>query len=126
MTFWSSEYEDSDKRPRLSITFGVPKPAPYIVELENSLCEGESYDFRGTLITESGVYRDTSTTGCIDSIFIMEAVILPTATSELSEMICEGATYIFGEQTLTTSGIYHDTLPAGRRRLSLERTTFVW
>jgi hypothetical protein len=77
-----------------------------------SICAGSSYNFRGTVLTLPGTYRDTLTDviGTCDSIVILELSFRPTSTSAISASICSGTTYNFNGDILNTAGIYNDTL----------------
>lgn len=58
-----------------------------------TICEGDSYDFSGEQISDSGTFRDTSLTvnGC-DSITIVEINVLPEMEIVVQDLIgsCEG------------------------------------
>ena len=79
-----------------------------------SICEGDTYDFHGTLLDASGVYVDTLTAGngC-DSIVTLTLDVLPEFATPVSASICEGDTYDFHGTLLDASGVYVDTLTAG-------------
>ena len=76
-----------------------------------SICEGESYDFYGTLLTEAGTYYHTLTTihGC-DSTIALTLTVNPTYNIPTTASICQGGSYNFYEQTLTMAGTYYHTL----------------
>ncbi|MBK7426628.1 MAG: hypothetical protein IPI60_06185 [Saprospiraceae bacterium] len=75
------------------------------------ICDGESYDFNGTLLTIGGLYTDTLQTafGC-DSIENLTLTVHPIFSSDITAEICEGETYNFNGTLLTIGGIYSDSL----------------
>ncbi|MCO5279622.1 MAG: hypothetical protein M9931_01045, partial [Chitinophagales bacterium] len=79
--------------------------------INQSICQGQSYFFKGINLTQSGVYRDTLTAsnGC-DSIITLNLVVNNNSSSTLNQSICSGQSYNFNGQALTQSGIYYDTL----------------
>jgi len=76
-----------------------------------AVCEGESYDFYGRMLTEAGTYIDTviSLVAC-DTILTVDLNIIVESSSSESASICRGASYGFGGDMLTDAGIYYDTL----------------
>ena len=72
-----------------------------------SICEGDTYDFHGTLLDASGVYVDTLTAGngC-DSIVTLTLDVLPEFATPVSASICEGDIYDFHGTLLDASGVY--------------------
>jgi gliding motility-associated-like protein len=75
------------------------------------LCEGETYSFGSTVLSESGTYRDTLTSqsGC-DSIVELQLIVSPVYETTINAQICRGSTYSFMGQDLSESGIYVDSL----------------
>jgi len=87
----------------------IPPITEYI---SDSICEGDSYDFYGQFLTETGTYIDTLTavlTGC-DSIVTLNLTVNPVYNIPIFDSICEGDFYDFHGQFLTTTGTYIDTL----------------
>ena len=74
---------------------------------------GESYDFFGQTLTETGVYENTLTTihGC-DSVITLTLTVNPVYYVTINDSICQGESYDFFGQILTQSGDYHHTLQA--------------
>jgi hypothetical protein len=68
-----------------------------------------SYNFNGTTLTASGIYKDTLTNaaGC-DSIITLTLNMKSASSSSISASAC--GSYNFSGITLTSSGIYTDTL----------------
>ena len=78
LSFYTSDYEDATKHPKLEITYTVSSP----IIARDTICQGESYDFNGTILTESGTYLDTlqNSNGC-NSISTLELVVLDSSSS---------------------------------------------
>ena len=74
-----------------------------------SICEGESFDFNGQMLTTAGTYTDVlpAANGC-DSTVTLNLFVGQTSTTTLSETICAGDSFPFGGQTLTMAGTYQD------------------
>jgi len=81
-----------------------------------SICSNElPFLWRGKLILESGLYRDTLTDSeGRPSVIGLKVIVLPTARLEepILKSICEGSEYLFGSRILTQPGTYFDTLTA--------------
>ena len=99
----------------------------YVIESEATICDVESYYFRGKKLRHAGVYYDTLSTGegC-DSIYRLKLNVLPTMRVDTTyTQICINDTVHFGRQVITKSGVYYDTisvdsLHCGLRILVLE------
>ena len=83
----------------------------YQNELESTICKGEVYDFRGRLLTESGVYYDSIKTdyGC-DSVCRLTLHVLPSYLIPVYAEICHDQSYHFRGEELIAPGIYYDSL----------------
>ena len=84
----------------------------YIIESEATICDVESYYFRGKKLRHEGIYYDTLSTGqgC-DSIYRLKLNVLPTLRVDTTyTQICINDTVHFGRQVITQSGIYYDTI----------------
>jgi hypothetical protein len=83
----------------------------YFMQISESICEGDSYNFHGDLLTTIGIYYDTlqAISGC-DSVFELNLTVNPTYTIFETIEICQGDSYVFRGQTFTAAGIYWDTL----------------
>ena len=98
----------------------------YILESEATICDVETYNFRGKRLTHEGVYYDSlmAGRGC-DSIYKLTLHVLPTLRADTTYAeICIGDTMHFGPYAYTQSGIYYDTVSiddqhCGLRILSL-------
>ena len=84
----------------------------YVIETEATICDVESYNFRGKKLRHEGIYYDTLSTGqgC-DSIYRLKLNVLPTLRVDTTyTQICINDTVHFGRQVITQSGIYYDTI----------------
>ena len=93
------------------VTLNVYVPNNDVVELYDTICEGETYISevftRG--LTTSGHYTATSTSsfGC-DSNLVLHLTVVPV-NNPITVNICEGQSYNFAGTALTQSGVYTDT-----------------
>ena len=80
-------------------------------QLNETICEGNTFDFHGKLLTIADVYYDTlqSVFGC-DSIVELTLNVNPVYLTPLTETICEGNTFDFNGKLLTIADVYYDTL----------------
>jgi uncharacterized protein YegP (UPF0339 family) len=78
---------------------------------EATICAGETFDFNGLSLTESGVYEVTlvGENGC-DSVAVLNLTILPTSGSALEATICDNEIYLFNGLALTEAGVYTSVL----------------
>lgn len=74
--------------------------------LNASICQGESFDFYGEILTIPGVYRDTIPSVSCDSIFELTLSVFPIYEAFLKDTICEGDTLTFEGQNYFTAGSY--------------------
>jgi len=83
----------------------------YLIPLYVETCEGESFDFRGKTITQTGIYYDSLYThqGC-DSIFKLVYNITPTCHFYDTAYFCLNSTYNFRGKNISYPGIYYDSL----------------
>ncbi len=82
-----------------------------VTYLNETVCQGESYDFHGVALTSAGIYTDTlsRSDGC-DSIVTLFLSVSPVHHTVIADEICPGGSYFFFGKTLTEAGTYHDTL----------------
>lgn len=76
-------------------------------EIAATVCFGQTYNFEGTELSETGVYSVTLVTagGC-DSTVVLSLTVLPEQQSAVSATVCEGTGYEFDGQELFTAGEY--------------------
>ena len=74
-------------------------------------CDYEPYNFRGKLLTQSGIYSDTIPTihGC-DSVYTVYLRTRRTIRDSVSTSICLGDYYMFEGTPIYEDGLYRDTL----------------
>jgi hypothetical protein len=84
----------------------------YTTPLIAGICQGDSYEFFGQMLTEAGFYTDTLPTvnGC-DSIFTLNLTVYPTYNNTtVPYTMCDGDTCYFHGKMYTEAGTYYDTL----------------
>lgn len=103
-TFQSAEGCDSIRYLQLAVE------APEQAFLEQTICAGEQYIWRGDTLTEAGQYLDTLQTarGC-DSIVNLLLNVRSAHQDTLDINLCGQNSYTFGDQIIETPGIYTDT-----------------
>lgn len=76
-----------------------------------SICQGETYPFRGKNYTLAGEYADTvPQTNGTDSIYILNLTVHPVYSHTLQASISGGESYTLNGKQYQTSGEYRDTL----------------
>ena len=93
------------------VTLTVTVQPVYNVTVSHVMCQGESFDFNGEILTESGAYVDTLPTihGC-DSVITLTLTVNPVYNTLITHVMCQGDSYDFLGNILTQSGVYVDTL----------------
>jgi gliding motility-associated-like protein len=75
--------------------------------IEAEICQGATYDFNGTPLTEEGTYSDTlQTTENCDSIVILELSVSEAIVEYQFIEICNGGSYTYDGVTYTSEGTY--------------------
>jgi len=91
------------------VTLEIVRVQGFEVDIEATICPGESADMNGRSYSEAGTYRDTLTTdnGC-DSILVINVTILDRVdTTWLStEVLCNGASFTYNGEEYTATGTY--------------------
>ncbi len=79
--------------------------------INTSVCEGEVFNFNGTVLTATGNYYDTllNSGGC-DSVISLQLTVISNTSSSSTASICNGESYNFNGSTLTAAGVYVDTV----------------
>ena len=76
-----------------------------------TICSGESYDWRDLTLTMAGNYYDTVFgMGICDTILALHLNVTPPPVSTLYDTLCQGDTYTWRGRTLNEEGEYADTL----------------
>lgn len=85
----------------------------YQAEEYASICEGQTYTWRGKDYSQPDTYRDYYTThdGC-DSVFVLHLTSNPTFLHREKAYICGGDAYKWHGKVLTEAGVYRDTFPS--------------
>ena len=91
-----------------------------------TICDGQSYDFYGKKLTQSGDYQDTLKTsqGC-DSLEKLTLIVLSKKERKFSATICDGQSYDFYGKKLTQSVDYQEVLKTSQGCDSLEKLTLI-
>lgn len=81
--------------------------------LERTICQGESFEFKGQGLTTSGTYRDTlaAANGC-NQYIVLNLTVNDTLQTVIERTICQGELFAFNGQNLGATGAYRDTLTA--------------
>lgn len=76
-----------------------------------AMCPGDTYNFRGTVLTTAGTYYDTvlNPAGC-DSLITLNLSVQQLTSNTINQIICQGDSYPFGGTTYTATGTYYDTI----------------
>ena len=93
------------------ITLTLTVNPVYNTPVSAAICDGDSYNFFGQILTTEGTYTHTlqSVSGC-DSVIALALTVNPLYNTPVTAQICEGGSYDFFGQTLTTAGDYTHTL----------------
>ena len=80
------------------------------INLNESICEGEVYEFAGEELSEAGVFSHTyeSINGC-DSVVNLNLIVNPTYNENLNIEICDNEVYEFAGEELNETGEYSYT-----------------
>ena len=83
----------------------------YLVELEESICEGQVFQVGTSIYDTSGFYVDSllAANGC-DSIVQLYLIISDVLLTNLDSLICEGESVQVGNSIYDVTGSYVDTL----------------
>ncbi len=86
---------------------------PDTVNIMDSICSNQSYNFGGRFLTNAGIYYDTllNLNGC-DSFVTLNLIVKSTSKDSINKTICSGTKYNFNGNNFGVSGIYTDTLLA--------------
>ncbi|MBK7870583.1 MAG: gliding motility-associated C-terminal domain-containing protein [Saprospiraceae bacterium] len=96
-------------------------------ETSARICQGDTYNFNGQLLTAVGTYLDTISTaqGC-DSIVRLSLEWRENVFGEANASICQGDTYNFNGQIVTEEGTYWDTIRTAQSCDSIVRLNLTW
>jgi len=79
--------------------------------LDETICEGQSYEVGASSYTATGTYMDTlpAANGC-DSIITLNLTVQAPIVNPITRKICTGQTFTVGSSTYSQPGMYSDTL----------------
>ena len=82
-------------------------------QINQTICQGETFEFNNQSLSNSGVFRDTllAVNSC-DSFIVLNLTVLDTFQTQINQTICQGETFEFNNQSLNSSGTFRDTLLA--------------
>ena len=77
-------------------------------EITDTICVGETYDFYGNTVNQSGVYFHTisATSGSCDSLITLNLFVKPNFSDTINKVIYKGDTLAFNGTNLLTEGTY--------------------
>lgn len=76
-----------------------------------AICQGTSYNWRGSLYTVQGIYYDSlSTVLNCDSVYVLHLTVNPVYEFSQTASICMGAVYSWRSHDYTVGGVYYDSL----------------
>ncbi len=83
----------------------------YSIQIDTSICKGESIYIGGDYQNEAGIYYDTLLTilGC-DSIFETNLIVNDYLTLNIDTTICQGDSILLEDAYQKEEGIYYDTI----------------
>lgn len=90
-----------------TVTFTLNVLPVFETSLEATICNGDTYDFNGNLLTDGGIYTYIfeSVNGC-DSTVNLTLTVLPVQETNLEATICTGDAYVYNGDTLSSAGTY--------------------
>ena len=82
------------------------------VFLNESICEGNTYEYLDIEETTAGLYETTITAanGC-DSLIMVELSVGTEVSITMNEKICEGETFVFRDISTEDDGVYETIIP---------------
>jgi gliding motility-associated-like protein len=93
------------------ITTNLTVIQPITINLNQNICQGDTFKVGTKNYTFSGQYKDTlqSSKGC-DSIIVLSLTVNPIFSKTQNPAICQGESFIVGNKIYSISGTYRDTL----------------
>lgn len=88
-------------------TLNLTVDPSYYFEKSATVCQGESYDFKGMVLHETGTYYHNlqTVTGC-DSIYELNLTVKPAFSKFIDTRICEGTSYTEYGFNVSAPGIH--------------------
>lgn len=80
---------------------------PQIIDIHETICQGDIYEIEGDILTQSGVYTYIleSFAGCDSTIFV-SLTVNESSDIVISPNICQGESYVIDGNQLTTTDTY--------------------
>ncbi|MFK8005722.1 MAG: beta-propeller fold lactonase family protein [Saprospiraceae bacterium] len=93
------------------VTLQLAVVSSFSENLNQTICEGGSYNIGDSTYTEAGTYTNTlnSASGC-DSVVTLNLSVEQDISVLVNETICEGEEYFFNGTNLIETGLYSETL----------------
>jgi uncharacterized repeat protein (TIGR01451 family) len=93
------------------ITLHLNVNQPSSKSINQTICNNQTYNLNGTILTQSGTYYDTMQNhfGC-DSFITLHLIVKPISSYSFNQTICSNQPVFIHNVYVNTSGIYHDTL----------------
>jgi hypothetical protein len=93
------------------ITLHLNVNQPTSKSINQTICNNQTYNLNGTILTQSGTYYDTIQNhfGC-DSFITLHLIVNLISSYSFNQTICSNQFYSFNHLLLNSSGIYYDTL----------------
>ena len=90
-----------------TFTVVLPRMGVYRDTINETICFGQSYPFKGENLFESGLYSDTTLSiwGC-DSIAVLNLTVVDDYDITKNDTICSGEEYYFDGKPITETGRY--------------------
>ena len=86
----------------------------YNTTVYDTICDGYSYNFNGTLLSNAGSYYDTlNAVNSLDSIITLNLSQINSATNNVNTNLCFGDSLLLQGGYQTTAGTYYDTIISG-------------
>ncbi|MBU0486652.1 MAG: hypothetical protein KKA07_15835, partial [Bacteroidetes bacterium] len=88
----------------------IIQPDSIVSNLTYTLCEGQSWDWNGTIISAPGTYNNTwvAANGC-DSTVFMTVTFYPVDTTSVTQTICHNDSLLWNGNYYAATGIYYHT-----------------
>ncbi|MFT5265030.1 MAG: hypothetical protein ACI8YQ_003780, partial [Polaribacter sp.] len=102
-------FNTCDSIVNLNLTVNVP----FVNNITNTICAGESFLVGDSIYTLTGMYSDTlAAFNTCDSIVNLNLTVNAPFVNNITNTICAGESFIVGDSVYITTGIYSDTLIA--------------
>lgn len=107
------EFENEDKADNSGAVFLFETCQDIVVNVDTSICDGDSILLQGAFQNEAGIYTDIYTLPSgYDSIVVTDLTILPNSFTNKQVAICDGDSIWLGGSFQRNAGFYYDTLDA--------------